>query len=144
MKGVVKKSIKKVSYYSWKCRGGCMTEGLWVMQKQRTYLLILLNIKKEKGNSFIKKSPDPNLGLIYWHSQMEDHSSQPQSWTTDDLVKMQMPFGKYKGLSFAISRFLSGMVPAEGFPKGKLGMLLLLCMRLRPMDWKKLLDPLKR
>ena len=62
-----------------------------------------------------------------------------------DLVKIQMPFGKYKG------RFLCNLPVSylewfqrKGFPEGKLGILLGILYEIKMNGLEYLLDPLKK
>jgi len=76
---------------------------------------------------------------------MEDHSSQPNPELLIDLVKMQMPFGKYKGTILCnLPVSYLEWFQREGFPKGKLGMLLATMYEIKTNGLEKLLDPLKR
>ncbi len=76
---------------------------------------------------------------------MEDQFPQPNPELLLELVKMQMPFGKYKGtiLSNLPVSYLEWF-QREGFPKGKLGMLLATMYEIKTNGLEKLLDPLKR
>ena len=62
-----------------------------------------------------------------------------------DLVKMQMPFGKYKGtpISDLPVSYLEWF-QREGFPPGKLGMLLATAYEIKLNGLDHLLTPLKR
>lgn len=77
--------------------------------------------------------------------EMEDQFPQPNPELLLELVKMQMPFGKYKGtiLSNLPVSYLEWF-QREGFPKGKLGMLLATMYEIKTNGLEKLLDPLKR
>ena len=76
---------------------------------------------------------------------MEDHSPQPNPELLIDLVKMQMPFGKYKGTILCnLPVSYLEWFQREGFPKGKLGMLLATMYEIKTNGLEKLLDPLKR
>ncbi|HEX9513758.1 MAG TPA: DUF3820 family protein [Puia sp.] len=76
---------------------------------------------------------------------MEDHSPQPNPELLLDLVKMQMPFGKYKGTILCnLPVSYLEWFQREGFPKGKLGMLLATMYEIKSNGLEKLLDPLKR
>ena len=70
---------------------------------------------------------------------------QPDSQLLLDLVKMQMPFGKYKG------RVLCNLPVSylewfneKGFPDGKLGMLLRTVYEIKLNGLEYLLDPIKK
>ncbi|HWK05427.1 MAG TPA: DUF3820 family protein [Puia sp.] len=76
---------------------------------------------------------------------MEDYSPQPNPELLLDLVKMQMPFGKYKGTILCnLPVSYLEWFQREGFPKGKLGMLLATMLEIKSNGLEKLLDPLKR
>ena len=69
---------------------------------------------------------------------------QPDSQLLLELVKMQMPFGKYKG------RILCDLPVSylewfnqQGFPKGKLGVLLQTIYEIKLNGLEYLLEPLK-
>ena len=60
------------------------------------------------------------------------------------LVKMEMPFGKYKGtLISEIPVFYLEWFQRKGFPKGRLGMLLQTMYEIKLNGLEKLLEPLK-
>jgi uncharacterized protein (DUF3820 family) len=62
-----------------------------------------------------------------------------------DLVKMEMPFGKYKGkLLCNLPVSYLEWFNRKGFPTGKLGVLLQTMYEIRLNGLEKLLDPLKR
>ncbi len=71
--------------------------------------------------------------------------AQPNSEILKDLVKMKMPFGKYKGTTLCdlpvsyLEWFYS-----QGFPEGKLGMQLATIYEIKINGLGHLLDPLKR
>ena len=76
---------------------------------------------------------------------MPDDSPQPNPDLLLDLVKMQMPFGKYKGTILCnLPVSYLEWFQREGFPKGKLGMLLATLYEIKINGLEKLLDPLKR
>ncbi len=62
-----------------------------------------------------------------------------------DLVKMKMPFGKYKGttLCYLPVSYLEWF-SREGFPGGKLGMLLQTMYEIKMNGLEYLLDPIKK
>jgi uncharacterized protein len=61
------------------------------------------------------------------------------------LVSMPMPFGKYKGtLLCDLPVSYLEWFQREGFPKGKMGMLLATIYEIKINGLEKLLDPLKR
>lgn len=76
---------------------------------------------------------------------MEEQFPQPNPELLLDLVKMQMPFGKYKGTILCnLPVSYLEWFQREGFPKGKLGMLLATMYEIKTNGLEKLLDPLKR
>ena len=61
------------------------------------------------------------------------------------LVKIEMPFGKYKGMLLCdIPVFYLEWFQRKGFPSGKLGMLLQTMYEIRLNGLEGLLDPLKQ
>ncbi len=61
------------------------------------------------------------------------------------LVKMEMPFGKYKGtLLCDLPVFYLEWFARKGFPKGKLGMLLQTAHEIKLNGLGYLLEPLKQ
>ena len=76
---------------------------------------------------------------------MENPSPQPNPGLLRDLVTMKMPFGKYKD-TILCDLPVSYLVwfHREGFPKGKLGMLLATIYEIKINGLEKLLHPLKR
>ncbi|HTI09625.1 MAG TPA: DUF3820 family protein [Puia sp.] len=76
---------------------------------------------------------------------MPEDAPQPNPELLIDLVKMQMPFGKYKGTVLCnLPVSYLEWFQREGFPKGKLGMLLATLYEIKINGLEKLLDPLKR
>lgn len=76
---------------------------------------------------------------------MEDPSLQPNPELLLDLVNMKMPFGKYKGTVLCnLPVSYLEWFQREGFPKGKLGMLLGTMFEIKSNGLEKLLDPLKK
>ena len=62
-----------------------------------------------------------------------------------DLVKMKMPFGKYKDTVLCdLPISYLEWFHREGFPKGKLGMLLGTMYEIKINGLEKLLQPMKR
>ncbi|AEV31458.1 DUF3820 family protein [Owenweeksia hongkongensis] len=74
---------------------------------------------------------------------MQENGLNPQ--LLKDLVKMQMPFGKYKGriLCDLPVSYLEWF-DAKGYPDGKLGMLLQTMHVIKINGLEDLLKPLKR
>lgn len=61
-----------------------------------------------------------------------------------DLVKMRMPYGKYKGyLICDLPEFYLSWYHSKGFPAGKLGMLLSTIYEVKLNGLEHLLKPLK-
>lgn len=76
---------------------------------------------------------------------MEDFPQQPDSDLLKALVTMPMPFGKYKGtLLCNLPVSYLEWFQREGFPKGKLGMLLATMYEIKINGLEQLLDPLKK
>ena len=62
-----------------------------------------------------------------------------------DLVKMKMPFGKYKDTILCdLPVFYLEWFNRKGFPKGKLGILLQTIYEIKLNGLEGLLDPLKK
>ena len=77
---------------------------------------------------------------------MEDNMhNQPNTALLIELVKMKMPFGKYKGtvLSNIPVAYLEWF-KKKGFPKGKLGILLETLYEIKINGLENLLEPLKK
>ncbi|HYF70414.1 MAG TPA: DUF3820 family protein [Ohtaekwangia sp.] len=75
---------------------------------------------------------------------MNTAHNEPQGTLLLDLVKMKMPFGKYKGIvlcSLPVS-YLEWFAK-KGFPEGKLGMLLATLYEIKLNGLEYLLTPLK-
>jgi len=76
---------------------------------------------------------------------MDLFSAEPNSALLLQLVQMKMPFGKYKGTILCnLPVSYLEWFQREGFPKGKLGMLLATMYEIKTNGLEKLLDPLKR
>ena len=75
-----------------------------------------------------------------------DHMNQgPDSELLYQLVKMEMPFGKYKGtLLCNLPVSYLEWFQRKGFPKGKLGMLLETIYEIKLNGLDYLLNPLKK
>lgn len=66
--------------------------------------------------------------------------AQPDGNILRELVIMKMPFGKYKGKTLCdLPIHYLEWFAGEGFPKGKLGMLLSTIYEIKLMDLKTLL-----
>lgn len=62
-----------------------------------------------------------------------------------ELVIMKMPFGKYKGRTLCdLPIHYLEWFAGEGFPKGKLGMLLSTIYEIKLNGLEELIEPLKR
>lgn len=76
---------------------------------------------------------------------MQDHSIQPDPELLLALVTMKMPFGKYKEtLLCNLPVSYLEWFHREGWPKGKLGMLLATMYEIKINGLEQLLDPLKK
>jgi len=76
---------------------------------------------------------------------MNTAHNEPQGALLLDLVKMKMPFGKYKGIvlcNLPVS-YLEWFAK-KGFPQGKLGMLLTTLYEIKLNGLEYLLTPLKQ
>lgn len=63
----------------------------------------------------------------------------------EELVKMRMPYGKYKGyLICDLPEFYLAWYHSKGFPDGKMGMLLSTIYEIKLNGLEYLLAPLKR
>lgn len=73
---------------------------------------------------------------------MEEQTPDPE--LLKELVTMKMPFGKYKGTVLCdLPVFYLEWFQKQGFPKGKLGMLLATIYEIKINGLEKLLAPLK-
>jgi uncharacterized protein (DUF3820 family) len=71
--------------------------------------------------------------------------AQPNPDLLIDLVKMKMPFGKYKDTILCdLPVSYLEWFKREGFPKGKLGMLLATIYEIKINGLEKLLLPLRK
>lgn len=74
---------------------------------------------------------------------MEEQLPNPE--LLKELVTMKMPFGKYKGTVLCdLPVFYLEWFQKQGFPKGKLGMLLGTIYEIRINGLGNLLEPLKK
>lgn len=72
-------------------------------------------------------------------------SQQPDPELLMSLVTMKMPFGKYKDTVLCnLPVSYLEWFQREGWPKGKLGMLLATIYEIKINGLEKLLDPLKK
>ena len=75
---------------------------------------------------------------------MDNMNAGPDSELLYQLVKMEMPFGKYKGtLLCNLPVSYLEWFQRKGFPKGKLGMLLATMYEIKMNGLEYLLNPLK-
>jgi uncharacterized protein len=75
---------------------------------------------------------------------MFDSPEKPQGEILLQLVKMKMPFGKYKGtLLCDLPVAYLEWFQRKGFPKGKLGVLLATIYEIKINGLEKLLKPLR-
>ena len=75
---------------------------------------------------------------------MDNMNAGPDSELLYQLVKMEMPFGKYKGtLLCNLPVSYLEWFQRKGFPKGKLGMLLATLYEIKLNGLDYLLKPLK-
>ena len=78
-------------------------------------------------------------------SSYTDPAGGPNPQLLLELVSMKMPFGKYKGtLLCDLPVSYLEWFQREGFPKGKMGMLLATIYEIKTNGLEKLLDPLKK
>ena len=76
---------------------------------------------------------------------MDNPSTGPNPELLLELVRMKMPFGKYKDTVLCdLPVSYLEWFHREGFPKGKLGMLLATMYEIRINGLEKLLQPLKK
>lgn len=72
-------------------------------------------------------------------------ASQPNSDILVSLVRMKMPFGKYKGTTLCnLPVSYLEWFYREGFPEGKLGMQLATIYEIKINGLEYLLEPLKK
>ena len=76
---------------------------------------------------------------------MQDEIQGPDGSLLLELVRMKMPFGKYKDVKICnIPEHYLTWYAGKGFPKGKLGMLLQTMYEIRLNGLEYLLEPLKK
>jgi uncharacterized protein (DUF3820 family) len=81
--------------------------------------------------------------IILYFSKMD--TPQPQSDLLITLVRMKMPFGKYKGVTLCdLPVSYLEWFQKKGFPPGKMGMLLATIYEIKINGLTHLLEPLKR
>lgn len=74
-----------------------------------------------------------------------EQAPEPNAELLLQLVKMEMPFGKYKGTVLCdLPVFYLEWFARKGFPKGKLGMLLQTLYEIKLNGLEYLLAPLKK
>jgi len=77
--------------------------------------------------------------------RLDNPSTGPNPELLLELVRMKMPFGKYKDTVLCdLPVSYLEWFHREGFPKGKLGMLLATMYEIRINGLEKLLQPLKK
>ena len=73
------------------------------------------------------------------------NESQPNAELLLTLVRMKMPFGKYKGILLCnLPASYLEWFAKEGFPPGKMGMLLATIYEIKINGLDYLLEPLKK
>ena len=76
---------------------------------------------------------------------MHSDPAQPQSQLLLDLVRIKMPFGKYKDtLLCDLPVHYLEWFQRQGFPEGKLGVLLATIYEIKLNGLEQLLTPLKK
>lgn len=76
---------------------------------------------------------------------MQPDSNLPNPNILYDIVKTEMPFGKYKGtLICNLPVFYLEWFAKQGFPQGNLGMLLSTIYEIKSNGLEQLLEPLKK
>ena len=76
---------------------------------------------------------------------MQPLDTSPDPEILQQLVTMQMPFGKYKGRVLCnIPVYYLEWYERKGFPPGKLGMLLSTLLVIKSNGLEQLLEPLKK
>lgn len=76
---------------------------------------------------------------------MEESQPRPQGELLVTLVRMKMPFGKYKGVVLCdLPVHYLEWFSKEGFPPGKLGMLLATIYEIKINGLMHLLEPIKK
>ena len=76
---------------------------------------------------------------------MDTHQPGPDGELLITLVRMKMPFGKYKGIVLCdLPVSYLEWFAKKGFPPGKLGMLLATLYEIKINGLSYLLEPLKR
>lgn len=85
------------------------------------------------------------IKVINLFLSMADETNLPQGELLLQLVKMEMPFGKYKGTVLCnLPVSYLEWFQRKGFPKGKLGVLLATIYEIKLNGLEDLLKPLKR
>jgi uncharacterized protein (DUF3820 family) len=75
---------------------------------------------------------------------MEEIPIGPDNQVLRDLVTMPMPFGKYKGRKICdLPEYYLVWFSNQGFPQGKLGMLLSTMYEIKLNGLERLLHPIK-
>lgn len=94
--------------------------------------------------SLIERTRSSQHENQYIHNIMETPDSAPNPELLLQLVSMQMPYGKYKGtLLCDLPVYYLEWFQRQGFPQGKLGILLATMYEIRLNGLEKLLTPLR-
>jgi uncharacterized protein len=82
---------------------------------------------------------------MYFEAMKNEMQNAPDGTLLVELVRMKMPFGKYKGtvLCYLPVSYLEWFAK-EGFPPGKLGMLLATIYEIKINGLEYLLKPLQQ
>lgn len=85
------------------------------------------------------------ISLLINKTLLNKEENMPNGELLLQLVKMEMPFGKYKGTIFCnLPVSYLEWFQRKGFPKGKLGVLLATIYEIKINGLEDLLTPLKR
>lgn len=99
-------------------------------------------ISERKTNTFEENQTAFKFFSYFRHGMNNESQFNPA--LLKDLVTMKMPFGKYKGTTLCnLPVSYLEWFSAQGFPQGKLGMLLATMYEIKINGLDRLLDPLK-
>ena len=85
------------------------------------------------------------ISLLINKTLLNKEDNKPNGELLLQLVKMEMPFGKYKGTVLCnLPVFYLEWFQRKGFPKGKLGVLLATIYEIKINGLEDLLSPLKK
>lgn len=74
-----------------------------------------------------------------------DETGMPDPTVLEDLLRVEMPYGKYKGvILFDLPEHYIVWYHENGFPEGRLGMLLSTLYEIKVYGLEHLLNPLKK